>query len=271
MQPLLQIVAISILVILMSFTYDVNDYEKEGIIILEGKYQNRNIYVANPYPENGVGYCTYEVRVNGELIPDEVNGKAFEIDLKQFDLKTGERVVIEIKHKSGCAPKVLNPAGLKPKPTFETEKIDLNSEGILTWTTSNEAGILDYIVQQFKWNKWVDVGQIAGIGTPDRHDYLFKVQLISGNNKFRIIQRNYEGKIKKSTSVIHKSTIPKLTFIYNKRTKELVFSLPTQFEIHDLYGRLVKRGYGDSVKVSNLEKAEYYLSYDNATDTFNMK
>ena len=59
--------------------------------------------------------------------------------------------------------------------------------------------------------------------------------------------------------------------VFVSTTKELVFSLPTQFEIHDLYGRLVKRGYGDSVKVSNLEKAEYYLSYDNATDTFNMK
>ena len=117
----------------------------------------------------------------------------------------------------------------------------------------------------------MDVGQIAGIGNPQIHDYLFKVQLISGNNKFRVIQRNYEGKIKKSVSVTLESEIPKLTFVYNKRTKEVVFSLPTQFEVHDVYGRLVKRGYGDVVSVSNLEKAEYYLSYDNTTDICNLK
>lgn len=255
---------------LMSFNSDIND-PREGVIILEGKYQNRNIYVANPYPENGVGYCTYEVRVNGEVIPDEVHGKAFEIDLKQFQFKTGEKVVIEIKHKNGCAPKVLNPAGLKPKPTFNIESIKLDPLGVLTWSTSNEAGALDFIVQQFKWNKWVDVGQIAGIGNPAIHNYLFKVQLISGDNKFRVIQRNYEGKIKKSTSVTLKSEIPKLTFIYNKRTKEVVFSLPTQYEVHDVFGRLVKRGYGEVINVSNLEKADYYLSYDSSTDICNLK
>jgi hypothetical protein len=253
---------------LMAFNVEVGDPSKEGIIILEGKYQNRNIYVANPYPDNGVGYCTYEVRVNGDIVTDEVNGRAFEIDLKQFELTTGEKVVIEIKHKGGCAPQVLNPGGLKPKPTFTTESINLNKSGLLEWSTSNEAGILDFVVQQYKWNKWVDVGEVSGIGTPSINDYDYKVHLTSGVNKFRVMQRNYEGKIKKSTSIELVSSLPKLTYIYNKRTREVVFSSETQFEIHDVYGRIVKRGYGSSIKVDNLEKSEYYISYDNSTDSF---
>lgn len=269
MKRIANITAISTLLLsIMAFTMGKNDPYKEGVIILEGKYQNRNIYVANPYPDNGVGYCTYEVRVNGDIITDEVNGKAFEIDLQQFELTTGEEVVIEIKHKGGCAPKVLNPGGLRPKPTFITESIDLNNTGVLEWSTSNETGILDFVVQQYKWNKWVEVGQVSGKGTPDINHYNFEVRLTSGHNKFRVMQKNYEGKIKKSTSVELVSDIPKLTFIYNKRTKEIVFSSETQFEIHDVWGRMVKRGYGASVDVDNLNKGEYYLSFDNSTDTF---
>ncbi len=252
----------------MAFTFSNSDPNREGIIILEGKYQNRNIYVANPESGSGVGYCTYEVRVNGDVVTDEVNGRAFEIDLQQFQLRTGEEVVIEIKHKGGCAPQVLNPGGLKPKPTFITESIDLSTTGVLEWSTTNEAGVLDFIIQQYKWNKWVDVGEIAGTGTPELNNYNYKVHLTSGLNKFRVMQRNYEGKIKKSTSVEFTSDIPKLTFINNRRTNELVFSSDTQFEIHDVYGRLVKRGYGSSVNIDNLSKGEYYVSYDNSTDSF---
>jgi ribosomal protein S28E/S33 len=251
----------------MAFTWG-NISHEEGVIILEGKYQNRNIYVANPYTNNGVGYCTYEVRVNGDIISDEVNGKAFEIDLQQFDLNTGEKVIIEIKHKGGCAPKVLNPGGLRPKPTFVTNSIDLDNTGFLEWTTTNEAGALNFIVQQYKWNKWVDVGQVTGEGTPSANNYGFKVKLTSGVNKFRVMQRNYEGKIKKSTSIELVSDLPKLTFVYNNRSKEIVFSSDTQYEIHDEFGRMVKRGFASSVDVEDLIKGDFYLSYDNSTDSF---
>jgi hypothetical protein len=34
------------------------DADREGIIILEGKYQNKNIYVSNAFGSEGYGYCT---------------------------------------------------------------------------------------------------------------------------------------------------------------------------------------------------------------------
>jgi hypothetical protein len=123
-------------------------------------------------------------------------------------------------------------------------------------------------VQQYKWNKWVTIGQVNGIGTPSQNDYNYLVPLTSGNNKFRVMQKNYEGKIKKSISVELISELPKLTFIYNKRTKEVVFSSETQFEVHNEYGKIVKRGFSSTVDVSNLKKGNYYLSFDNCTDEF---
>ena len=99
--------------------------DRDGIIILEGKYQNKNIYVSNSFGSEGYGYCTYEIRVNGDLITDGVNSSAFEIDLNNFKLELGDAVIIEIRHKNGCTPKVINPGGLTPKPTFVTEDITI--------------------------------------------------------------------------------------------------------------------------------------------------
>src|SRR4051812_14910783 len=89
-----------------------------GIIVVEGKYQDKNLYVQNGYAGNGVGFCTYEVTINGKTSTDEVNSSAFEIDFAAFQIKPGTPVVVEIKHKDDCVPKVLNPEALKPKATF---------------------------------------------------------------------------------------------------------------------------------------------------------
>ena len=87
-------------------------------IMLEGRYQQRNIFVINAASTDGIGYCIYEVLVNGLLTTDEINTQAFEIDLTIYGLKNGDPVNILIKHKDGCTPKILNPGALEPSPSF---------------------------------------------------------------------------------------------------------------------------------------------------------
>src|SRR4051812_43742507 len=141
-----------------------------GTIIVEGKYQNKNIYIQNGYSDAGVGFCAYAVYVNGKLTNDEVNATAFEIDLAQLQLKYGQDVTIKILHRDGCnPPKVLNPDALKPVPTFEVVSMQMTNEGLLTWTSKNEGGPMPFVIEQFRWNKWVNVGEMAGIGTPGEH------------------------------------------------------------------------------------------------------
>jgi hypothetical protein len=244
---------------------------KEGVIIVEGKYQDRNVYIANGWAQSGVGFCAYEVRVNGNLIIDEVNSSAFEVDLSLYNLRLGDDVIIEIRHKTGCEPKVLNPGSLKPSPTFETVDIKISPNGILEWVTKNETGSLPYIVQQYKWNKWIDIGQVQGIGTSEMNNYAFYVDFNSGNNKFRVIQFDQTGKIKKSNSTEIEAEKPVVNFVYNKKSKEIVFSSETIFEIHDEYGNLVMKGFGTSSKIHHLSNGLYWLSYDNITESFEKK
>src|SRR4051812_27605858 len=88
-------------------------------LIIEGKYQNKNIYVRNSYLQGGVGFCAKEIKVNGRITTDETNSSAFEIDLRSLQLDYGQDVTIEIYHSEECMPRVLNIEDLKPKPSFE--------------------------------------------------------------------------------------------------------------------------------------------------------
>ncbi len=239
-----------------------------GVIILEGKYQLRNLYVLNAQTGSGVGFCVYEVTVNDDVTGDEVNSDSFEIDLSQFGFKLGDPVEVKIMYKDDCKPKVLNPEALQPNPTFDVEEISITDDGLLTWKTLNEQGSLPFIVQQYKWNKWVNLGEVTGVGTSNLNAYQFQIGPISGLNKVRVIQKNYKGKMRISDEVTFSSPKDEVTYNYDKKKEEIYFSDETAFEIYNTYGQIAKRGYGKSVSVSNLRKSTYYLTYDSSIDEF---
>lgn len=244
---------------------------KAGVLVVEGKFQNKNIYIQNSFASNGVGFCATEIKVNGKITTDEVNSSAFEIDLAAMNIKPGQRVTIEISHKSDCIPVVLNPDALKPRPSFEVVNMNINSSGILKWTSKNESGSLPYIIEQYKWNKWVPVGEVQGIGTPENHDYSFQVSTHSGENKFRVKQSGLGSAPRNSDAVILNSMTEKPTYMVTKDAKNIQYSYETAFEIYDAFGTIVKKGFGKETNIENLLKGKYYLCYDNQITEFEKK
>lgn len=243
-----------------------------GIIVLEGNYMGKNIFVKNPFGGAGVGFCVFEVTINGKLSPDEVNQSAFEIDFNNHGLKIGDKVIVNIKHKDDCAPEVLNAEVLKPKSTFNTVKVNVNDDGVFGWTVDNENGKLDFIVEQFRWNKWVKAGEVSGIGTPGVHTYNFKITPHSGENKFRVKQVDYTGKPRYSKVATYNSSSPEITIDGTKFKDVIEFKGgETMYEIYDRYGTIVKRGYGQSADIKTLDKGTYYVSFDNKTEKVSFK
>lgn len=255
------------ILLLLSASYAAN----AGVYVMEGKYQNRNVYVQNSIASSGVGYCTYEVRVNGELTTDEINSSAFEIDLSALALKYGDKVQIEIKYKEGCSPKVLNPDVLKPKPTFETQSISVDGAGLIKWTTTNEQGSIPFTIEQFRWNKWIPVGEVDGRGLISENSYQFKATLHSGENKFRVKQSGSGNSQRFSLATTIVSGAPKLEYSVSKNNELVTFSGETLYEVYDYYGAIVKKGYGKTVNMSSLAKGGYYLCYDNEVSDFRRK
>lgn len=247
-----------------------------GVIILEGNYQGKNLYVQNPFQSGGVGFCVNEVKVNGNITTDEVTSSAFEIDLKSHKLNIGDKVEIKLFHKEDCKPKVLNPEVLKPKSTFEVVSMTVDKEGTIKWTTKSETGKLAFAIEQFRWNKWVKVGEVDGVGTPTSNEYSFKIVPHSGKNQIRVRQTDYSGQPRLSKPVEFMSEVPELEYAPIKASKDVNFFLKgksdkafeTMYEIYDQYGNIVKKGFGNKVEVSNLPKGGYFLNFDNKMGEF---
>jgi len=240
------------------------------VIVLEGNYQLRNIYVSNKILPSGVGYCITNVLVNGEVSTDEINSEAFEIDLSLFNFSIGDPISVEIHYRDDCQPDIINPLALKPQATFKTDKIALDGD-VLNWEASNESGSLPFRVQQFKWNKWVTVGEVEGKGTSGPNKYKYKVNAITGRNRFRVIQKSGDGRTKVSPEVVYNSNVSQVVFEYEKKEDQIVFSRETSFEVYDAYGRIIKKGYNKSIDVTDLEKGKksiYYINYDNTFAEF---
>ena len=235
-----------------------------GTLVLEGNYQGKNLFIQNPFSEAGVGFCVYEVTVNDQIATDEINSSAFEVDMNNFGLKLGDKVVVKIKHKDGCTPLVLNPEVLRPKSTFDIVKQSVAADGTYSWVTSNETGELPFIVEQKRWNKWVKVGEVPGSGAPGEHNYSFKVTPHSGENTFRVKQVDLTKRARYSQSVSYTDpTVAAITWSPAKPKDEILFSGNTLYEVFDQYGNIVKRGYANKIDISSLKKDLYYLNYDN--------
>lgn len=241
-----------------------------GVLILEGKYQSKNLFVQNGYAGSGVGFCTYEIRINGKISPDELNSSAFEIDFAASEIKPGTPVIVEIKYKDDCMPKILNPEDIKPKATFDVVEIAINKGGLLSWSTKNETGSLPYVVEQFRWNKWIPVGEVQGTGLTTVNNYSFQTTAHSGENKFRVKQKGY-GAVKLSNNVSFTSNLQQPSYEVKRDNSAILFSGETMYEVYDAYGNIVKRGFGGNLDISNLSKGNYYLCFDNVLADFGKK
>ena len=161
---------------------------------------------------------------------------------------------------------------LKPRSTFNIESIKIDPKtGRLIWVTSGEMGSLPFIVEQYKWNKWVKVGEVPGKGTPSLHSYSVPVHFHSGLNRFRVKQVDYTKKPHYSQVITYKSNTPPVTFKPGNGKKvsdKIYFSAPTDYEIYDYYGRLKLKGYSKTVDVSSLPKGTYFINYGNKTEIF---
>lgn len=249
-------------------------YASFADLSVEGHYQGKNLFVQNPEDEDGFGFCVTKATVNGDPISDGISSSAFEINFEEFNVKIGDPVFIVLEHGFGCKPKILNPEVLLPKSTFVIGEISCSPDGSLTWTTTGESGKLPYVIEQYRWNKWVTVGEVDGNGGADKNSYSFNVSPHSGENKVRVVQTDHTGKKKPSQSVTFINDKVKEPELSPKKVKNSIkftaegSPVETKYEIYDAYGNIVKKGVGSEVDCSNLKKGAYYINYDNKNEKF---
>jgi hypothetical protein len=249
----------------------VSEINFAGEIEIKGIYKGENLYVENPYAEVGVGFCVTEVLINDFTSTDEINSSFFEIDLSIYGFTFGELIKVTIRHKDGCTPRVLNKDVLLPFSTFKIKDMEVHKEGYIEFTTFNEKGSLPFIIEQYRWNKWVRAGSITGKGTESLNRYRVSVNLHSGTNKFRIKQTGGKQKPNYSQSVEFLYDVDEVSFIpgnMGKVSDKIFFSSFTQYEIYDYYGKRLAHGSAHDIDVTDLNSGTYFLNYDNKTEMF---
>jgi hypothetical protein len=239
---------------------------------IEGYYQGKNIYVQSALADDGFGFCVSKVMVNGAAVPVNVRSSAFQINLDEYDLEIGEEVLIVFEHDEGCQPKLLNPEVLLPKSTFVLENLTCTPEGHITWKTKNETGKLNYLIEQYKWNKWVVVGEVSGEGSPNLTSYTYIMLPHSGENTIRLAQYDNTGnkRTTKSFSYLAKTVNePIMNMIKTKQIIEFTADkvrVKTKYEVYDAFGNITKKGYNSIIDYSNLQPGVYHINYDNKNE-----
>lgn len=235
---------------------------QKSVFEFEGTYQGDNVYIQNPLSDSVDNYCTISIQVNDIKILTGFDMSAYELRLDTLNLNIGDTVNVSISHWTDCSPKILT-AMITPKPTFEIRKISLDSSGYLRWNTIKENSKLTYIIEQYMWNKWVRVGEVTGKGQPLMNEYESKVMFHSGVNKFRVKQRDSNGKNYLSRTLEIDSGIKPFKLKSYYFADQIDFGTITHYEIYDAYGNVLKKGIDKTVDTKNLKKGAYYVNFDN--------
>lgn len=248
-------------------------FSQEKLFSVEGSFQGKNLFVSNPPQSDGFGFCVSKVVVNGKILPASIQNANFEIDFSLFKIQKGEKVFVVLTHAEGCEPQFINPEVLLPKSTFVCTSIKANKDGVINWQTKNENGSLDFIIEQFRWGRWVEVGQVKGEGTNTVNNYTFQLTPHSGMNKVRVSQKDNSGEKHSSQETSFQSAVPKVKMSPAKVRDYLYFkangkSCKTKFEVFDAFGNLLKLGYGEKVDCQNLVDGVYFVNFDNTTEKF---
>jgi hypothetical protein len=257
-----------LLFIVLSFLCNLGFAEK---LEYKGFYLGQNLYVMNPLSKVGAGYSIYEVNVNGNISSDEINSSAFEIDLTQYDLKIGEPITIILFHKEDSYPRIVNPDVIKARSKFDIVKYNIDQQEVLHWTTTKEIGNLPFVIQQYRWKKWITLGEIKGKGNLEKNEYEYKVEIHTGKNIFRIFQTDHTEEKRYSTPMEYSSNKSPIIFGPEKIRNEMIFSNKTKYEIYDDKGSLILEGFGDTVNLKGLKRGVYYVNFDNRTESFNKR
>jgi hypothetical protein len=234
---------------------------QDATMTLNGHYMNKNIYIENPM-ENP-GFCVQKIVVNGKEISFEKT-TAFTISLDSMNFKTGDSVIIEIVHKADCMPKILAD-NYDPKIKIDFTSLKIDSNAVIHWTTKNEINKLKFNVEQYKWNRWVKVGEVDGIGGVQENEYAFKITPHSGENRFRIKQLLLNGHYQCSSGVLFISNLKQVKLKSGSIKDKIEFDSETDYELYDQYGILLKKGRGKTIDTQQLLRGDYYVNYDNQT------
>ena len=161
-----------------------------------------------------------------------------------------------------------------PLFSFSQDTIRLKADSVkadsskIVWNCSHPEGVDSFIVQNFKWNRWMTVKTVL----PDSSIkcYYSVMSWHSGDNDCRIgFCKKKKIKFTQEVKFFKKypgwQDEPCLSVTVNDT---LHLRKNCKYEIYDKFGNKVKEGTGDRIYVKDLTPDVYYCNCDNKTTEF---
>ncbi|ASS48186.1 MAG: hypothetical protein A3D31_00130 [Candidatus Fluviicola riflensis] len=91
-----------------------------GNIIISGVYQGQNLRISNPINEDGIGFSTIKIVVNGKIVPLKFDLSEAEIDFTRLGLLPGTKIEIVISYENSSTPIIFNPDAISELSLINT-------------------------------------------------------------------------------------------------------------------------------------------------------
>jgi hypothetical protein len=246
-----------------SFCFSQEPTATDCKITFNGTYSGKNLYFQNPFIDKKKGLCVTSITLNDSAWKF-VNASVIEVDLKSTALRNGDSIAITIFHQCDCKPKILNPSHHYPRKLNLSYRIE--GDSLLTFRLQNKEQHSQYVLQQFRWNKWVAMDSVKEKKNTDTSSYRLNLKryLHSGENRFRIATAD----IGASPIIIINSSDSAFKMPTEFEGDKIYFLKETCYEIWDELGRMLQRGCGKEADISALYKGKFYLNYGNTSASF---
>jgi hypothetical protein len=155
---------------------------------------------------------------------------------------------------------VVNPTALSVQIDFSFVYAKFDRNGKLTWNIKGEAGEDAFIVEQFRWNKWVQVAEVMPEeDSTHTNTWTIDVNTHVGLNQFRVLKIDPNGNPVYSKVVkFNNLKAVEVTLTSAKVTDKIIFSAPTMYELFDIKGSYVMGGVAKEVDVTEIDKVKYF-------------
>lgn len=234
-------------------------------IVVMGTYQGKNIYVQNPFTSDQTRYCTESVYLNNALILSKPRSSSYEINLSSLALNAA--IEIKIVYTAGCKPKIINPYAIKSNTNFKFVNFTVDDKS-LYWNTENETANSVYYIESFVNNNWSTLKVLSTQQVKASNSYSLVVSHTTGQNRYRIKHQEKSGQISYSPTILFNSNQGLVKFYPRNASSKIYFTAIVNYEISDIYKKVLRKGKGKDVDISTLARGVYYLNFEGRTEQF---
>ena len=232
-----------------------------GEIIIKGTYLGKNLFVRNPFSTQNTSFCITDIYLNNARLPNLPRSSAIQIDLSEFALYAD--IEIRILHNDDCLPIIINPEAIQQMKEFGFLFLQIDDNSI-NWITAGEMPQGMFLIEKMKLEGWEMEDSVKGKGEMDNNQYSVEVRHYSGDNLFRLIYIDVNGRETLSEEMNFYSLLPPISIDPGEKVDNWIsLSRETDYQIFNEEEELIMKGFGDEINVSSLPYGNFEIIIEN--------